>query len=212
MTRTRKIVIASTVVLVGVLLSWPFRRSGNYAVDIPEPVEILRNVDGDPITATSQPMADSHVAVAPAAVAARPASTAMGTPELEAEGQQGFDLENHPALTGIKDDARQNSQADAGSIPDAQMSPSAESDAHARPAYATVNQSAGGPADEPWPEEVIHIVHNGDTLERLADRYLDDPQRAVDIFELNRDQLSNPHLLPIGVELRIPATNSSPVD
>lgn len=50
-----------------------------------------------------------------------------------------------------------------------------------------------------------HIVIDGDTLTRLADRYLDDPQRSPEIYRLNRDILTNPELLPIGVELRIPA-------
>lgn len=51
----------------------------------------------------------------------------------------------------------------------------------------------------------IHVVHNGDTLERLAARYLDDERRAMEIFDLNRGTLTNPHLLPIGVEIVIPA-------
>jgi nucleoid-associated protein YgaU len=55
------------------------------------------------------------------------------------------------------------------------------------------------------PEPRVHVVHNGDTLGRLAKRYLGDEGRALEIFDLNRDVLSNPHLLPIGVELRIPA-------
>ena len=59
------------------------------------------------------------------------------------------------------------------------------------------NSSAG-------PEEIVHIVRNGDTLEKLAERYLGDAGRALELFDLNRDQLANPHLLPIGAELRIP--------
>lgn len=51
----------------------------------------------------------------------------------------------------------------------------------------------------------IHVVHNGDTLQRLAARYLDDERRAMEIFDLNRGTLTNPHLLPIGVEIVIPA-------
>lgn len=54
------------------------------------------------------------------------------------------------------------------------------------------------------PAERIHIVHNGDSLERLAKRYLGDESRALEIFDLNRDTLENPHLLPIGAELRLP--------
>jgi len=55
------------------------------------------------------------------------------------------------------------------------------------------------------PEERIHVVHQGDSLERLAKRYLSDEGRALEIFDLNRGVLDNPHLLPIGAELHIPA-------
>jgi hypothetical protein len=50
-----------------------------------------------------------------------------------------------------------------------------------------------------------HIVIDGDTLTRLAERYLDDAGRATEIYRLNREVLANPELLPIGVELRIPS-------
>jgi nucleoid-associated protein YgaU len=50
-----------------------------------------------------------------------------------------------------------------------------------------------------------HIVIDGDTLTRLADRYLDDAGRASEIYRLNREVLADPELLPIGVELRIPS-------
>ena len=65
-------------------------------------------------------------------------------------------------------------------------------------------------APPPWPmcEEVpeprTHIVVDGDSLERLASRYLSDPQRSREIYELNREVLSAPDLLPIGAELKIP--------
>jgi nucleoid-associated protein YgaU len=54
------------------------------------------------------------------------------------------------------------------------------------------------------PAERIHVVHEGDNLDRLAMRYLGDAGRALEIFDLNRDVLENPHLLPLGVELKIP--------
>ena len=60
----------------------------------------------------------------------------------------------------------------------------------------------------PSPTEVdeprTHIVVDGDSLAKLAGRYLDDPRRAEEILELNRGLLSDPQLLPIGVELLIP--------
>ena len=68
-------------------------------------------------------------------------------------------------------------------------------------------------APPPWPgpnpalepaEPRTHIVSDGDSLERLASRYLSDPRRGREIYDLNRDILSSPDLLPIGVELKIP--------
>lgn len=52
--------------------------------------------------------------------------------------------------------------------------------------------------------ERTHVIHSGDSLERLAQRYLGDAGRAIEIFDLNRQVLENPHLLPIGTELKIP--------
>jgi nucleoid-associated protein YgaU len=49
-----------------------------------------------------------------------------------------------------------------------------------------------------------HVVHAGDSLESLAERYLGDEARALELFDLNRGVLENPHLLPIGAELTIP--------
>ncbi len=49
-----------------------------------------------------------------------------------------------------------------------------------------------------------HIVVDGDSLAKLAKRYLDSPDRADVIFAANRDVLKSPDLLPIGVELKIP--------
>ncbi|MCO6043531.1 LysM peptidoglycan-binding domain-containing protein [Aeoliella sp. ICT_H6.2] len=59
-------------------------------------------------------------------------------------------------------------------------------------------------------ELVWHVVKDGDRLPDIAQRYLGDPQRAREIYELNQDRLENPDLLPIGVELRIPQRRTSP--
>ena len=75
--------------------------------------------------------------------------------------------------------------------------------------------AANGPVSANEAEEFgerIHVVHEGDSLERLAKRYLDDAGRAMEIFELNRQVLANPHLLPLGAELRIPARDRLPAD
>jgi len=57
---------------------------------------------------------------------------------------------------------------------------------------------------------MLHRVVDGDTLSRLATRYLGRSERYLEIFELNRDVLSKPDLLPIGITLRIPPRQEPP--
>jgi nucleoid-associated protein YgaU len=82
------------------------------------------------------------------------------------------------------------------------------------PVYSTV--SAGTPTATPLaevtPTERIHVVHEGDALDALAKRYLGDEARALEIFDLNREALENPHVLPLGVELRIPSGGAAAGD
>lgn len=56
----------------------------------------------------------------------------------------------------------------------------------------------------PGPSGRTHLVVDGDSLAKLAALYLDDPALGDEIYRLNRDVLTSPELLPIGVELRIP--------
>jgi len=58
--------------------------------------------------------------------------------------------------------------------------------------------------DDYRPKLQEHRIVDGDTLELLAQRYLGDALRAEEIFELNRDRLRDPNLLPVGQRLRIP--------
>ncbi len=86
-----------------------------------------------------------------------------------------------------------------------------------RPAYPTIgqrgiDQRGNASRESQWPREVIHVVQNGDTLEKMAKRYLGDPTRALEIFKINRDRLANPHLLPIGAELRVPVAPGLALD
>lgn len=50
----------------------------------------------------------------------------------------------------------------------------------------------------------IHRVVDGDTLGRLAARFLGDANRHNEIYVLNHAKLPDPNVLPIGVELKIP--------
>jgi nucleoid-associated protein YgaU len=98
--------------------------------------------------------------------------------------------------------------------PGAQGSGALQEDSRPHPAYATADGTfaTAGNTSSHWPHEILHEVQNSDTLKKLAGRYLGDPARALEIFDLNRDKLKNPELLPIGAELRIPANEHRMVD
>lgn len=57
-----------------------------------------------------------------------------------------------------------------------------------------------GPSDAPR----SHTIEDGDTLTKLADRYLGSVERFQEIYDLNRELLDSPDLLPIGKILKIP--------
>lgn len=66
-----------------------------------------------------------------------------------------------------------------------------------------------GPRYEP-PQERTHKIVDGDTLAALAKRYLGSADRATELYEANKHLLPSPDVLPIGVELCIPASRPAP--
>lgn len=52
---------------------------------------------------------------------------------------------------------------------------------------------------------IIHKIVDGDSLANLATRYLGSSKRAGEIFNANRDVLTDPGFLTIGTELKIPS-------
>jgi nucleoid-associated protein YgaU len=60
------------------------------------------------------------------------------------------------------------------------------------------------PTPTPAPEVREYTVKAGDTLSKIARRLLGDSERWPEIVEANRDVISNPAAVPIGVKLRIP--------
>ena len=70
-------------------------------------------------------------------------------------------------------------------------------------------RSPAGPELEAQAAEPIrHVVADGDTLTKLAARYLGSSERYLEIFHANRGVLANPDLLPIGAVLEIPAVEN----
>ena len=54
-------------------------------------------------------------------------------------------------------------------------------------------------------EVLKHKIVDGDTLTALADRYLGNANRYLELYEMNRATLTSPDLLPIGAEIKVPA-------
>lgn len=52
--------------------------------------------------------------------------------------------------------------------------------------------------------ERTHTVRPGEGLWQIAQRYYNDGNRYVDIYEANRDRMKNPEDIRVGMELRIP--------
>ena len=50
----------------------------------------------------------------------------------------------------------------------------------------------------------IHKVVSGDTLGKISKVYLGEAGKYMDVFNANIDQLSNPDLIQVGQELKIP--------
>lgn len=50
----------------------------------------------------------------------------------------------------------------------------------------------------------IYTVTSGDTLSKISKKYLDNPNRYNEIFNLNKDILTNPDLIKVGQRLKIP--------
>lgn len=49
-----------------------------------------------------------------------------------------------------------------------------------------------------------HVVQSGETLSKIAKIHLDNANRYMEIFNANKDQLSNPDLIKPGQKLLIP--------
>ncbi|MGI6050800.1 MAG: LysM peptidoglycan-binding domain-containing protein, partial [Acetivibrionales bacterium] len=56
----------------------------------------------------------------------------------------------------------------------------------------------------PEPEYISYTVVKGDCLWTIAQRFLGDGRRYVEIYELNKDQINNPDIILISQQFRIP--------
>jgi nucleoid-associated protein YgaU len=66
--------------------------------------------------------------------------------------------------------------------------------------------TGSAPAQQPTqkPTHTTYTVKSGDTLSKIAREHLGDANAYMDIFNANRDQLSDPNLIKPGQVLKIP--------
>lgn len=141
---------------------------------------------GEPVPATVLPIAT-------------PTSVFEAVPKPPAEFTPAATATSVPATTlGLTDTAQKSDLVSTGGL---QQSLAAANRNSLESLGAAELTPTAPPSELP---ERTHVVHSGDSLERLAKRYLGDEGRAIEIFDLNREILENPHLLPIGAELKIP--------
>ncbi len=191
----KKLLIAAAVLAVGVGLSWPFRIQSE-----PSMRASLAEIPLGSLSLTSSEPSDRLLPV----VDPSPSTAERGNAPT---GRARFTATELPPLP-----VRQAAKPIVLRSPPPSLPVQYEADLGLqetdvpRPTYATGDISSFSRSSVPirQPTETIHEVENSDTLAKLAKRYLGDPARALEIFDLNRDKLSNPHLLPIGAELRIP--------
>jgi nucleoid-associated protein YgaU len=61
-----------------------------------------------------------------------------------------------------------------------------------------------GPGSGSWDATQWHEVVKGDTLSKIAENYYGDASLYPQIFEANKDVLSDPDKIRVGQKLRIP--------
>ena len=71
---------------------------------------------------------------------------------------------------------------------------------------ADIKATGEAPAPAAKPAERTHTVQAGDTLSKIAKQYLGNANAYNEIFQLNRDQLSDPDKIKPGQVLKLPAS------
>jgi hypothetical protein len=182
----RRLAVAAAVVGIGLVTSLPFRRSSAVPPTVrhgkPEDGAklILRHYD---ITLQASPHLD--VSPAPNLTPVHPAGLSTTPPPLStSESPQVPDLPSQ--YRSLLDPHSTTPQAKPAAV-----------DGRVLGVVQDRTAQAGAPLRD-------HVVVDGDTLQRLAERYLGAASRAAEIRELNANLIGVGDELPINAVLRIP--------
>ena len=172
--RASQFLIALGVVVAGVCIAWPFRRPPAAA---PRPASAPISID--------LPLRGRDVTLAPSPPGA--ASPAEGLSAAAAGDYSSVLAASH---TVARPDLRLLAPPPAMPLAFA-----GEGDSPRPPPRLTSQKSA--------PLRTYRL-RDGDTLEWIAERHLGSRDRANELFTANRDLLTRPDLLPVGIEIKLP--------
>ncbi len=227
MPRRAKIVLVVAVLLAGLLVAWQFRKSPGEksTAQSPAPTETAQQHGWD--SQKSAPPLDLFAAPAPSHTETQ--TTDVDSPAVT--GRLRLPAPHDGSAAAAASTAAPSSQTEkpADTLPDHTAPDHTATLPASKPAEAAVpelpanfsgtdHRDAKSPFDlqadsgSEQPAERTHKIVDGDSLASLAERYLGSANRAGEIFACNRDVLSDPELLPIGVRLRIPSGTAHPAD
>lgn len=81
-----------------------------------------------------------------------------------------------------------------------------QSEAPAKPATPEKTPPSPAPAKPAPAKQTTYVVQKGDSLSLIARNTLGDSNRWKEIYDLNRDKLSNPNQISVGQELALPGS------
>lgn len=236
MDQGRKIAVSAAILLVGLILALPFRRSPN------DPIPVANDSDMNGLVSETvipkekqiplfkdkqkQPSTSKQLQPKPAT----PTAPVFKSPPSESlvpekKSAPNGDEYAYPDLKDMvsSDPNANKTMANPKSNTHTQMSPIRRSTNSARTPTraATENRpktgliSIGkttvkkGPARKSFVKpntglrSRTHYIEDGDTLKKIAIKYLGDPSRAQEIYLTNQDILKSPDILPVGEPLTI---------
>jgi phage tail protein X len=182
--KTSRLFLAFGVVLFGLCAALPFRLPPSNAPDLPSPAA--------PMSLTLR----------------RPDAPLELAPRIEVSPAVGLETANYPANSAIGhklDRASQNSEL-ANLVPPPAL-PVSFQPTNSEPPGDWKPDPLARPTPTARPRP--YRLRDGDTLEKIAERLLGDRSRAAEIFEANRNVISQPDLLPVGVTIMLPPRQST---
>ncbi len=187
MGRPAKLILAAVVLVAGVALAWQFRRPGG---------------DASADAALGKPLAAAHLSAIDSTGNSGPIATHDSSSQAPDVSASRTSPAKNSDNSGVPDLPREfTGSANGDTAPPPLATDSARVASLSSPRLGSLSGIDQGPT---------HKVTDGDTLMELAKRYLGNANRWNELYDYNRDVLTNPDLLPIGAELRIPTAPYRP--